>query len=55
VLTHTIKDAWRVGKVAMALFLNIQGAFPNTVKERLIHNMKLSEFPPVTSSSLKIC
>ena len=39
-LTHTIKDAWRAGKVAVALFLDVQGAFPNTVKERLIHNMR---------------
>jgi hypothetical protein len=44
-LTHTIKDAWRVGKVAVALFLDVQGAFPNTVKERLIHNMKSLRVP----------
>jgi len=40
VLTHKIKDAWRYSKVAVALFLNVQGAFPNTVKDQLIYNMK---------------
>ena len=38
---HKIKDAWRRGKVAVALFLDVQEAFPNTVKERLLHNMKM--------------
>jgi hypothetical protein len=37
-VVHKIKNAWRHGKVAAALFLDIQGAFPNTVKEQLIHN-----------------
>jgi hypothetical protein len=44
-LTHKIKDAWHVGKVAVALFLDVQGAFPNTVKDRLIHNMKTLRVP----------
>ena len=38
-VTHKVKDAWRSGKVASALFLDVQGVFPNTVKEQLIHNM----------------
>jgi len=40
VVASKIKDAWRAGKVAMALFLDVQGAFPNTVKAQLIHNMR---------------
>jgi len=44
-LTHTIKDAWRSGKVTVALFLDVQGAFPNTVKERLIQYFIL---PPLS-------
>ena len=44
-LTHTIKYAWRAGKVAVALFLDVQGAFPNTMKDRLIHNMKTLRVP----------
>ena len=39
-ITTKVKDAWRAGKVASALFLDIQVAFPNTVKECLLHNMK---------------
>ncbi|KAG5731524.1 hypothetical protein E4T56_gene5479 [Termitomyces sp. T112] len=35
-----IKDAWCSGNVVTALFLDVQGAFPNTVKDCLIHNMR---------------
>ena len=38
-VTHKIKDAWRRGKSAAALFLDVQGTFPNTIKDQLIHNM----------------
>ena len=39
-IAQKIKDAWQAKKVASILFLDIQAAFPNTVKERLLHNMK---------------
>ena len=38
-VTHKIKNAWRKGQSAAALFLNLQGVFSNTIKEQLIHNM----------------
>ena len=38
-LTKKIKDAWHTGKMALVLFLDIQVAFPNIVRERLLHNM----------------
>ena len=44
-LTHTIKDAWRKRKVTSVLFLDVQGAFPNVVKEVLIHNMRTQGVP----------
>lgn len=44
-LTHTIKENWRKGKVVSVLFLDVQGAFPNVVKETLIHNMRLRGVP----------
>jgi ribonuclease HI len=44
-LVHRVKHAWRNGKVASALFLDVQGAFPNVVKEVLIHNMKSKGVP----------
>lgn len=38
-LEETIQNAWHTKKVALALFLNIEGTFPNTVTSRLLHNM----------------
>ena len=32
-LTHRIKQAWRNVRVASVLFLDIEGAFPNVVKD----------------------
>jgi len=39
VLVDKIKKAWRKGKVVSILFLDIEGAFPNAVTERLLHNI----------------
>ena len=44
-LTHTIKESWRRRKVASVLFLDVQGAFPNVVKEVLTHNMRSRGVP----------
>ena len=44
-LTHRIKQAWRNGRVASVLFLDIEGAFPNAVKDRLLHNMRKRRVP----------
>ena len=38
-LVNRVKGAWRRHKVAAVLFLDIEGAFPNAVTERLLHNM----------------
>jgi hypothetical protein len=40
ILIDKIKDAWRRRKVISILFLDIEGAFPNAVNARLIHNMR---------------
>ena len=45
ILVHRIKNAWRSGKGASVLFRNVQGAFPNTVKDQLLHNMKSRRIP----------
>ena len=45
-LESTVCNAWRQGKVASALFLDIEGAFPNAVTDRLLHNMKCRRLPP---------
>ena len=44
-LVHKIKNAWRNGQVASVLFLDVEGAFPNAVTERLIHNLKRRRIP----------
>lgn len=44
-LEETIKNAWRNHKVASVLFLDIEGAFPNAVTKRLIHNMRMRRIP----------
>ena len=45
-LTQSIKDAWRNKKVASVLFLDVQGVFPNVVKQVLLHNMRIRGVPP---------
>ena len=44
-LVLRIKAAWRSGKVAAVLFLDIKGAFPNAVPERLVHNLRKRRVP----------
>lgn len=44
-LTHKIKTAWRQGKVASVLFLDVEGAFPNAVTDRLVHNLRKRRIP----------
>ncbi|KXN91917.1 hypothetical protein AN958_11353 [Leucoagaricus sp. SymC.cos] len=45
-LIDKIKGAWRIGLVASVLYLDVEGAFPNTVTDRLIHNMCRRRVPP---------
>src|SRR6266702_1713140 len=44
-LTYKIKNAWRKHEVVSVLFLDIEGAFPNAVNEKLIQNMKKRRVP----------
>ena len=45
ILVHRIKGAWRKGEVASALFLDIEGAFPNADNEQLIRNLTKRRVP----------
>ena len=38
-LIYMIKDAWHKKQVTSVLFLDIEGAFPNAVNEKLIANL----------------
>ena len=40
-----ISEAWRENKVVSVLFLDVEGAFPNAVTSRLIHNLKKRRIP----------
>ena len=46
-LTHKIKSAWRSDQVVSVLFLDVEGAFPNAVTERLIHNLERRRIPVI--------
>ena len=44
-LLHKIKNSWRQGNVSSVLFLDVEGAFPNAVPARLIHNLRKRGIP----------
>ena len=46
-LVHKIKSAWRKGKVASVLFLDIEGAFPNADNTQLLINLTKRKIPRV--------
>jgi ribonuclease HI/exonuclease III len=46
-LVHKIKEAWRGNKVVSILFLDVEGAFPNAVTQRLLHNLRKRRIPTV--------
>ncbi|KAJ3492820.1 hypothetical protein NLJ89_g11157 [Agrocybe chaxingu] len=45
VLEERIRAAWRKGKVVSVLFLDVEGAFPNAVTDRLLHNLRKRRIP----------
>ncbi len=44
-LTYKIKETWWAGKIVAVLFLDIEGAFPNAVPVRLLHNLQKQGVP----------
>jgi hypothetical protein len=46
-LVHKIKQAWANDQVTSVLFLDVEGAFPNAVTDRLIHNLRKRSIPKV--------
>ena len=48
-LVHKIKAAWRNDQVMCVLFLDVEGAFPNAVTDRQIHNLKEKKNTECTS------
>ena len=52
-LAQSIKGAWQKGEVASILFLDVEGAFPDAVTNRLIHNLKRRRIPAVYVTFIK--
>jgi ribonuclease HI len=52
-LVQRIKKAWRGSQVASVLFLDVEGAFPNAVTDRLIHNLRKRRIPGVYVEFIK--
>jgi hypothetical protein len=46
-LVDKVKTAWRRGKVVSILYLDVEGAFPNAVTDRLLHNLRRRKIPVV--------
>jgi hypothetical protein len=46
-----ICTAWRDNMVVSVLFLDVEGAFPNVVTTKLIHNLRLRRIPAVVFKS----
>jgi hypothetical protein len=44
-LSQKAKDAWRRGRVATAILLDISNAFSNAVKDNLLHHLKKRRVP----------
>src|SRR6266481_6382799 len=44
-LVDMVKAAWHRKKVVSILFLDMEGAFPNAVTHRLLHNMRKRQVP----------
>jgi hypothetical protein len=52
-LVHKIKRAWANNQVTLVLFLDVKGAFPNAVTDRLIRNLKKRRIPKVYTGFIK--
>src|SRR5438309_1460015 len=52
-LTACIKCAWQKNEVVLVLFLDVEGAFPNMVTDRLIHNLKKRRIPSIYITFIK--
>ena len=52
-LVDKIKTAWRQNKVVSVLYLDVEGAFPNAVTDRLLHNLQKRRIPKVYIQFIK--
>ena len=45
ILSESIHQAWKNGKIFSAILMNVSGAFNNVHHARLIHNMRKRKIP----------
>ena len=53
-IVHKIKIAWANDRVTSVLFLDVEGAFPNAVTNRLIHNLRKRRIPEVYTRFVRV-
>ena len=51
-LVNTIKALWCARQVTAALFLDIEGAFPNAILAQLLHNLQKCRVPRRITNSV---
>ena len=54
-LVDKIKTAWQRNKVVSILYLDVKGAFPNAVTNRLLHNLQKRRIPKAYIQFIKSC
>ena len=53
-LVDKVCTAWRSNRVVSVLFLDVEGAFPNAVTSRLVHNLKRRRIPSAIVRFVKL-
>ena len=53
-LVHRITTTWRENKVVSVLFLDVEGALPNAVPAKVIHNLKKRHTPTSIINFIKL-
>src|SRR5436190_18817333 len=47
ILSENIHEAWKIGEIYSAVFMDVAGAFNNVHHEHLIHNMRKRRMPTI--------
>ena len=50
ILSENIHEAWKIGEIYSAVFMDVAGAFNNVHHERLIHNMRKRRMPTIVTN-----
>ena len=50
ILSKNIHEAWKIGEIYSAVFMDVAGAFNNVHHESLIHNMRKRRMPTIVAN-----